>query len=77
MQISIGKLSQLFKYLRGKTKEKPQKKEKNENWINLFFDYTVYVQKLFLFCRVTLIFSRTEIAVEPHQSCAVLPSGRE
>lgn len=37
MQISIGKLLQLFKYFRGKTKQKPQKKEKNENWINPFF----------------------------------------
>lgn len=58
MQISIGKLPQLFKYFRGKTKQKPQKKEKNENWINLFSYYTVYVQRLFLFCRVALMFFR-------------------
>lgn len=36
MQISIGKLPQLFKYFRGKTKQKPQKKEKMKIGLTYF-----------------------------------------
>lgn len=46
----------IIQIFQGENKTKTPKEGKNENWINLFSYYTVYVQRLFLFCRVALMF---------------------